>query len=177
MAPQRIGLDSNCLSYLIGAATQSSVGGTPIDEEGVALIRAWLYAPSRFFITETVAKECGNIRDEQKLAVHSSFTSHTFWGIPINDLAATRRRANELKVLHSGEADCLTLAEAEDGALDVLLTYDRKFLRLGVTSGTKVQLCRPTAHWASLAIPKGAPLVNRPTQGNPLEGQTWWLWQ
>lgn len=177
MALQRIGLDSNCLTYLICAATQSTVGGTPIDEEGVALIRAWFYAPGRFFITDTVARECGDIRDAQKLAVHSSFTSYTYWGIPVDDLAGTRRRANELKVLHSGEADCLALAEAEDVGLDVLLTYDRNFLRLRATSGTKVQLCRPTEHWASLAIPKGAPPVNWPTQGNPLEGQSWWLWQ
>jgi hypothetical protein len=177
MTASRVGLDSNCLSYLIDAATRASAGSTPVSVEGTALLRILFYVPGRFFVTDTVAEECRDIRNPEKLAIHTSFTSYTYWGIPINDLVKVSERAKSLSPLHSGDADCLVLAEAEDAELDVLLTYDRNFLKLGAASGTVVKLSRPSEHWASLSIPRSSPLVNRPTQGNPLEGQSWWLWE
>lgn len=147
-----------------------------ITEEGIALIRIWLYLPGRFFITDTISKECSSISETIKLQTHSSFASHTYWGVPVKDIARTVARADELIALHGGRGDCLALAEAEDAGLDVLLTYDKRFLKLGSASQSSVQLHRPTEYWSGLAIPKGAPLANRPTQGNPLEGQLWWRW-
>jgi hypothetical protein len=173
----RVGLDSNCLSYLISAAMQGSADSTAIGEEGTALLRIWFYAPSRFFVTETVAKECSGIRDSQKLTAHGSFTSQTYWGVPVSRPAVVNVRTSQLCLFHAGKADCLALAEAEDSELNVLLTYDRAFLRLGQMTKTPVALRRPSEHWASLSIPKGAPLTNRPSQGNPLEGQSWWRWE
>jgi hypothetical protein len=177
MNPLRVGLDSNCLSYLISAATRGVADREAIGEEGIALLRIWFYVPGRFFITETVAKECRNIPDPHKLAMHASFTSHTYWGIPVSKPADVSGRASRLGAFHSGSADCLALAEAEDAELNVLLTYDKNFLKLGPKSETQVALRRPSEHWAILSIPKGAPLTNLPSQGNPLEGQSWWRWQ
>jgi predicted nucleic acid-binding protein len=143
----------------------------------VALIRLWFYVPGRFYITDTVAAECSEITNLEKKALHSSFTSYTYWGVPVRNQAAVVQRVDALKLQHHSAGDCSALAEAEDAELDVLLTYDKDFLKFKDLFGSKVALTRPSEIWASLAVPRGAKPVLRPVLGNPLESQRWWLWQ
>ena len=170
-------LDSNCLSYLLSAASGEHTENEMIFDEGVALIRLWFYVPGRFYITDTVATECSEIPNLEKKALHSAFTSYTYWGVPVRNQAAVAERVQEFKLLHHGAGDCSALAEAEDAGLDVLLTYDRDFLKFKDRFGSKVALMRPSELWASMAVPRGVTPVLRPALGNPLEGQRWWLWQ
>jgi predicted nucleic acid-binding protein len=173
----RAGLDSNCLSYLLGAASNELTADGALFAEGVALIRLWFYIPGRFYITDTVARECAEISSPAKKALHLSFTSHTYWGVPVRDQARVEQRTGELKLLHRGVGDSAALAEAEEANLDVLLTYDKDFLKCKDSFGSTVSLTRPSELWARLAVPRGAMPVVRPTLGNPLETQRWWLWQ
>jgi hypothetical protein len=173
----RAALDSNCLSYLLRATCGELTDNEAIFAEGVALIRLWLYVPGRFFITDTVAAECSEIPNAEKKALHSNFTSYTYWGVPIRNQATVDERAKEFSVFHRGTGDCKALAEAEDAELNVLLTYDRDFLKLKETFGSKVTLTKPSELWASLDIPRGAKPVSRPAYENPLEQQQWWLWR
>lgn len=173
----RAALDSNCLSYLLSAASGELTENETIFAEGVALIRLWFYVPGRFYITDTVAAECSKIPNLEKKALHSSFTSYTYWGVPVCNQAAVAERVERFKLLHHGVGDCSALAEAEDAGLNVLLTYDRDFLKFNDRFESKVALTRPSELWASLAVPRGSMPVLRPVLGNPLEGQRWWLWQ
>jgi predicted nucleic acid-binding protein len=170
-------LDSNCLSYLLSAASGELAENEALFAEGVALIRLWFYVPSRFYVTDTVAAECSEISNLEKKTLHSSFTSYTYWGVPVRDQASVAQRLDMLKLLHHDAGDCAALAEAEDAELDVLLTYDKDFLKLEDRFRSKVALTRPSELWASLAVPRGAQLVLRPVLGNPLQSQPWWLWQ
>jgi len=172
----RIGIDSNCLSYLIDAASGEKGAATAILEEGIALVRIWFYSTDRFSVTATVAAECSQIKNPTKNAVHAAFTSQGYWGVLVRNAEATCKRADALEHLHSGRGDRLALAEAEDAELDILLTYDKDFLKLGSSSGSPVRLIKPTVYWKQLNVPRGTRPSNLPTAGNPLETQRWWVW-
>jgi hypothetical protein len=173
----RTGLDSNCLSYLLSAASNELAENEALFAEGVALNRLWFYVPGRFYITDTVATECSEISNPEKKALHSSFTSHTYWGVSVRNRTSVAQRVDTLRLLHTGPGDCSALAEAEDAELDTLLTYDKDFLKFKDIFRSKVALTRPSELWASLAVPRGVKPILRPVLGNPLENQRWWLWQ
>lgn len=172
----RVGLDSNCLSYLIRVASDGHAASALLFVEAVALVRLWFYALGRFYVTATVARECSQIPVAGMNSLHQSFTSHTYWGVPLRDRQLVNKRVTALRSMHDGEGDCAVLAEAEDANFDVLLTCDKKLLRRKNFFHSTVALRRPTEFWDQLKVPRGIRPVVRPAPGNPLEAQVWWQW-
>lgn len=176
MTEQRVGLDSQCLSYLIDAASGVTEPTDPLAEERKALLRAWFYGPGRFFVSETVLSECARIRGTERRQLHESFGAITYWGLPIRDAGAVAKREAEFARLHPKASDCRILAEAEDLVLDTLLTYDEQLMKRLSSASSTVALATPSDFWLHLAIPRGAKPHSIPHATNPLSGQSWWRW-
>ena len=171
-----IGLDSQCLSYLLDAIEGISEPTDLLAEEKKALLRSWFYKPGTFVLTETVISEVSRIRNIDRREFHERFISTLFLDYPVRDFAAVQARAAKFETYHSNPGDCRILAEAEELRLDFVLTYDHKFWkRLSNVSGT-TKLMKPLAYWSSRGIPKGAKPVTVPHHTNPLSVQSWWRW-
>lgn len=69
----RVGLDSQCLSYLIDAVAGIEEPTDPLAEERKALIRVWFYTPETYYVLETVAKEVSAIRAVERREFHEDF--------------------------------------------------------------------------------------------------------
>jgi predicted nucleic acid-binding protein len=171
-----VGLDSQCLSYLLDAIAGISEPTDLLAEEKKALLRSWFYTPGTFVLTETVISEVSRIRNIDRREFHESFISTLFLEYPVRDLAAVQARAAQFEAYHPNSNDCRILAEAEELRLNLVLTYDHKFWkRLYNVSGT-TKLMKPLACWTSRGIPKGAKPVTVPHHTNPLSMQSWWRW-
>ncbi len=172
----KVGLDSQCFTYLIGALAKVAEPTDELAEERKALIRSWFYMPGTYYLPQTVVTECQQIRTTELREFHTSFVASLFITLPIKRPGAAAVRAVELRSIHPGLNDCRILAEAEDLGLKHLLTFDRDLLqRLGSSSNT-VTIQTPSAYWSSLAIPRGANLRTSPHESNPLSQETWWRW-
>ena len=171
-----VGLDSQCLSYLLDGIAGISEPTDSLAEEKKALLRSWLYKPGAFVLTETVISEVSQIRNIDRREFHESFIRTLFLDYPIRDLTAVQARTVQFEVYHPKSSDCRILAEAEELRLDFVLTYDHDFWkRLSSAPGT-TKLMKPSAYWANLSIPKGARPVTAPHHTNPLSEQSWWRW-
>ena len=128
------------------------------------------------FITETVVKECSKIRNAERRELHDRFIVPLFIDAPIKDGVNVESRVKTYMNTHPGENDCRILAEAKDLGLDVLLSYDRDFLRR--LSGVKGAVCliRPSEYWAGLDVPRGMAPETVPHISNPLSAESWWRW-
>ncbi len=172
----RVGLDSQCLSYLLDSIEDISEPTGSFAEEKRALLHLWFYKQGTFFLTETVISEVSQIRNIDRREFHESFIHTLFLDYPVRDLAAVQARALQFEAYHPGSSDCRILAEAEELRLDFVLTYDHRFWnRLSNSSGT-TKLMKPLAYWANLGIPKGTEPVTVPHHTNPLSKQSWWRW-
>ncbi len=67
-----IGLDSQCLSFLIDAFIGVSAPSDALAEEKLALARISLYTPGTLWVTPTVVSECTRIRHEDRKSLHES---------------------------------------------------------------------------------------------------------
>jgi len=175
---RHVGLDSQCLSYLLDSIADISEPTGQLADEKVALLRSWFYKPGAFafILTETVISEVARIRNVERREFHESFIRTLFLNYPVRDLTTVQARTAQLAVYHSGLSDCRILAEAEELELNVVLTYDHDFWnRLSTVSAT-TKLMKPSSYWASLGIPKGAKPVTVPHHTNPLNEQPWWRW-
>lgn len=170
-----IGLDSQCLSYLIDAMQGSSAPSGDLATEKIALFRTYLYTEGTLFVTPRVIEECAKIRNEANKNLHETYLNDLFDVFPLNSPSNVEARTRVLSAHHSGLSDCRILAEAEDVDFSALLTYDADFLRHLHGKG-KVDLVRPSAFWADLKIPAGAKLNKRLHPKNPLSTQDWWRW-
>jgi hypothetical protein len=170
-----IGLDSQCLSYLIDAVQGSSVPSGDLAAGKIALFRTYLYTEGTLFVTPHVIEECAKIRNEAIRKLHESYINDLFDEWQLNSLANVDARTHVLSAHHSGLSDCRILAEAEDVGFSVLLTYDADFIRHLHGKG-KVDLISPSEFWAELKIPAGAKPYKIPHQINPLSTQDWWRW-
>ena len=171
-----VGLDSQCLSYLLDSIEGVSEPDDSLAEEKKALLRSWFYKPGTFIITETVISEVSRIKNINRREFHESFIRTLFLDYPVRDHAAVQARALQFEVYHPGHSDRLILAEAEELGLDFVLTYDHDFWRrLSGKSGT-TKLLKPSAYWVNLGIHKGAKPVTVPHHTNPLSEQSWWRW-
>jgi hypothetical protein len=170
-----IGLDSQCLSYLLDAFEGVGPPTGDLAEQKLALVRLFLYTPGTLWITPTVEREFLRIRDPKRRSNHVSWTNVHFGVRPISDPDAVRRRALHLADLHPDEDDCLVLAEAEQIGLSTLLSFDFDFVRR-LSPGTELALTRPAHFWESLAVAKDSRPDKVPAAGNPLGQQTWWRW-
>ncbi|MFH1674448.1 MAG: type II toxin-antitoxin system VapC family toxin [Pseudomonadota bacterium] len=172
----KVGLDSQCLSYLLDAINGI---GEPTDEladERKALIRVWFYTPGTFYLSETVVAECGRIRNISRRELHESFVQVLFLDPPVQYRVLVGSRVSALLAIHPMANDCRVLAEAEDLELDALLTYDKTFLQRLAPASLTVALVTPAVYWARLGIPKGARPETVPHNRNPLSKESWWRW-
>ena len=171
-----VGLDSQCLSYLLDAIAGISEPSDDLADEKIALLRSWFYKPGTFVLTETVITEVSQIRSIDRRELHESFISTLFIDYPVRDLAAVQSRALQFKASHPKLNDCRILAEAEELGLDFVLTYDQDFWKRLSNSSGITKLMKPSDYWVSLGIQKGAKPVTVPHHTNPLSEQSWWRW-
>jgi hypothetical protein len=171
-----IGLDSQCLSFLIDAFMGVSAPSGALAAEKTALARIYLYTSGTLWVTPTVVSECARIRHQDRKSLHESWTSVLFGERSTRDPDAVHTRALQFQRFHRGYEDCRILAEAEDIEFDVLLSYDAEFLRHLRTQSLTVVLTEPTACWNALAIPKGSSPRKVPHSTNPLSSHEWWRW-
>jgi rRNA-processing protein FCF1 len=173
---RRVGLDSQCLSYLVDCIEGISEPTGRLAGEKKSLLRSWWYVPGTFTIPETVISEVAKIQNIDRRKFHENFFQTLFLDYPVRDLAAVQARAKQFEVYHPDPCDCRILAEAEELHLDYVLTYDRKFLKRLSTVSSTTKLSKPSSYWISLGIPKGAKTVTEPSPTNPLSKETWWRW-
>src|SRR3989344_2530984 len=156
MQKYNVGLDSQCLSYLLDAIKDVEEPTNPQSDEKKALLRTWFYQPGTFIVPETVVLECANIRNMDRREFHDGFIRTLFLNYPVRDTVSVEARANHLMSLHSKVNDCRILAEAEDLGLHALLTYDRDFLRRLGRASEIVSVMAPSGYWSGLRILRGA---------------------
>jgi predicted nucleic acid-binding protein len=171
----RIGIDSNCLSYLIHAISGVSEP-TELADEKKALYRTYLYTEGTLYVTPTVKKECLEICNDELRATHESFIDVLFGVWPITNQIEVDRKVEELLPQHNKLNDCKIFAEAESGGIRTLLTYDSNLLARLSSKSAILHLSRPSEFWAELALPKGVTPKKVPESSNPLSGQEWWRW-
>ena len=175
MEQLKVGLDSQCLSYIIDVLVGVEEPTDPLANERKALVRAWFYRPVpwTFYVSETVVSECARIRDEDRQERHERFIDDLFENPPRYDSAAVVARATKLMEIHPKLNDCCILAEAEDLGLDTLLTYDADFRRR-LAPVSRVVVTTPSAYWDGLDISRGVRPQIMPDPTNPLSRQSWW---
>jgi len=173
---QRIGVDSQSVSYIIDAMQNVVEPKGRLAPEKTALFRIYLYLPGTFFVTPTVISECSLIPDTKRRELHDSFFTVFFAEVIVENQNTVDHRAMELTRLHRGENDCRILAEAEHGNLDTLLTYDTEMISHLADVSLTTRLARPTEVWATLGVPKGAKPDKVPHSTNPLGREAWWKW-
>ncbi|MBS0299664.1 MAG: hypothetical protein JSR32_07005 [Proteobacteria bacterium] len=172
----KIGLDSQCLSYLLDAIEGIEEPLDSLAEEKKALIRIWFYPPVTYYVTETVISEVKAIKVKERQDFHKNFIDVLFLDFAVCNPVTANNRADALSAFHSGKNDCRILAEAEDQELDFLLTYDTKFLKHLSLESKSVRVTQPSLYWTNLQIPKGAEPQTVPHPSNPLSNQKWWRW-
>ena len=172
---QEIGLDSQCLSYVIDGLEGVEAPKDALASIRIALARLFFYTPGTLWVTPTVEVECARIRRIDRRILHERWIAPLFGVRPPLDPQRVIERTAELLRLHPDEDDCRIVAEAEGAELRVLLTNDDKLLK-HLTGATTLGIHRPEELWTALAIPPGAKPNKIPAFDNPLSGQTWWQW-
>lgn len=172
----RVGLDTQCLSYLLDAIAGIGEPTDSLAEERKALVRIWLYCPWTYYLTETVVTECAQIHHVERREFHASFIQTLFLDLPVQNVVSVEARTSELLSFHAKRQDCQVLAEAEDLELNTLLTYDHQFLRRLGPQSHIVKLATPSSYWLSLGIARGTRPKTVPHLTNPLSAQSWWRW-
>lgn len=170
-----VGLDSQCLSYLIEAMSVTAAPTGNLAPEKLALFRCFLYRPGGLHITPTVTAEWERIGNPDRLALHRSYSETLFGQTQPISQSQIDTRTLELQKFHLDADDCRILAEAEDASLSVLLTFDSRFIK-HLQSHTTIALTRPADFWVSLSIPHGSSPNIKPRLENPLSREEWWRW-
>ena len=171
-----IGLDSQCLSYLIDAMQGVEEPSGDLAAEKVALFRTYLYTPGTLFVTRTVVDECARIRDVQRRELHDSYIGVLFGEWQLQDEQSIHSRAKDLESHHRGEFDCRILAEAEEARFSALLSFDGQFVTHLSELTIGVQLTHPSSYWVKIGICIGAKPDKIPHSTNPLANEDWWRW-
>lgn len=170
-----VGLDSQCLSYLIEAMSVTSAPTGNLAPEKLALFRCFLYRPSGLHITPTVTAEWERIRNPDRLALHRSYSETLISQTQPISQSQIDTRTLALQSFRSDADDCRILSEAEDASLSVLLTFDSRFIDR-LRSHTTIKLMKPVDFWLSLNIPHGSKPNTKPCLDNPLSQEKWWRW-
>lgn len=174
---ESIAIDSNVLTYLVEV---TEPGYDPAKDrpelaaERIAMLRVFLYGGRDFWVSPTVKREYGRIRNQAWLSRHDSLTGVLLLDQDLNVSDDTiDRRVAELVQHHRKTRNCRILAEAELMGLRTLLSFDPKLAnRLG--PHTNVQIISPSGYWRLLNVPVGARPVWSPAPLNPLAGVGWW---
>jgi hypothetical protein len=171
----QIGIDSQCLSYVIDAFAGISPPTDALAIQKLALVRLFFYLPGTLWVTPTVTVECAGIRNVDRAELHESFIRVLFGEMPLRDSSSVNSRTEFLKQHHTGENDCSIVAEAEDVGHSVLLSFDSTLVRR-LTPYTTVKLTEPYQYWEELSLPRGAKADKVPHFTNPLLSENWWRW-
>jgi hypothetical protein len=171
-----LGLDSQCLSYLLDSIENIDKPSDSLADEKIALLRTWFYNNSTFILTETVISEVRRIRDITRREFHESYIRTLFLDYKVHDRDTVQAKAIQFNQYHPGHSDCLILAEAEELKLDFVLTYDHDFWKSLSDVPNTTKLMKPSEYWINLNISKGEKPVTVPHHTNPLCEQTWWRW-
>lgn len=174
MLKGHVGLDSQCYTYLIDAMSDVHEPSDSLADQRMALFRIFLYREECLFVMPTVKKEFEAISNIARAEKHDNWMT-LFPETQLVDAARVARRASELSLFHSGIADCRIVAEAEDGSLDTLLTFDDNLIAR-LETRTPVRLLRPADYWKLLSVPRGATPATSPRNDNPMARVTWWRW-
>ena len=157
MTEQRIGLDSNCLSYLIDAITNVIEPSDVQRDQRIAIVRVWFYVTGTYYVTDTVVTECAKIRDTNRQKLHSDFITALLFEEPASNSLVIQARTQNLFLSHPKWNDCRVLAEGEDIDLDTLLTCDYDFGTRLAGQSQITKLVTPSEFWIRLNIPRGVP--------------------
>jgi len=168
-----VGIDAQCLSYLIDGMHAVSAPTDLLAKERIALTRIFFYTHG-FVITPTVLAECSRIRDIARRANHESWIRVQFFCYPITNESIVDLRTSELVDIHPKVNDCKIIAEAECCGFYAVLSYDQKFLRRMSKASLKTRLMQPSDYWTSMEIRPGTNPVRKPDSSNPLANQSWW---
>lgn len=170
-----IGIDSQCVSYLIDAIHNVELPTDDLAAEKIALFRTYLYTSEMFYVTQTVSDECAAISDKKKRDQHIDYLQKFFRESRATIQGIDPNRLDKLKKKHAGEKDIFILLEAEKAGFTVLLTYDFNFIN-HLKDETSLSLMCPSEYWKKLKIIKGSRPVFAPHGSNPLSQHTWWKW-
>ena len=171
-----IGIDSQCVSYLIDTIHNIEAPADSLAPEKIALFRIYLYAPVLLYVPPTVTEECAAIRNIARKELHSSYITVLLDESPPHHSDFIKSRREQFKFYHKGKKDCRILAEAEDAGYYSLISYDTDFLNHFKNVSSSVKLFRPTEYWTQLNISHGAKPKIVPSTSNPLAQQLWWEW-
>jgi hypothetical protein len=172
----QLGIDSQCLSYVIDAMASVSPPTDVLSEQKIALLRLFFYLPNTLWVTPTVTQECARIRNIERAALHQSFINVLFGELQLKDASEVHRRGVLLCKYHSDQDDCSILAEAEDVGHNVLLSFDNDFIRRLTPQSRNVKLMRPADYWTQIQVPRGTKPDKIPDLTNPLCLEEWWRW-
>ena len=98
---QNVGIDSQCLSYLIDAVVDVEEPVDPLAEEKKSLIRTWFYLPGTFYVSETVVKECSKIRNSERRELHDRFIVPLFIDAPVRNSSAVEKQTAKYMERHA----------------------------------------------------------------------------
>jgi len=171
----QIGIDSQCLSYIIDAFAGITAPVDSLAAQKIALVRLYFYLPGALWVTPTVVAECEKIRDCRRAELHASFVRVLFGEMLLRNESLVIAKTSLFKKYHRGDNDCAIVAEAEDVGHSVLLSFDSDLIR-HLAPQTSVSLMRPLEYWDSLAVPRGKSADKVPHSTNPLASQDWWRW-
>jgi hypothetical protein len=94
-----LGLDSNCLSYVIEAMEGVAEPTDDLAEQKLALVRLYIYTPGTLWTMPRVKEEFSRILEPVRRARHESWTNVLFGVRPLNKPEAVTERAAELEKL------------------------------------------------------------------------------
>ncbi len=185
----RIALDSNIATYFVEAnflEYNPNNDNWDSAKERVATVRIYLYSNLTFGLTPTAIQQIEKISNNMRLEEHTATISNIFEDFPF-EFAETmiEERKNYYFGFHKGgkkqEEDCRILAEAEIGDqrfgnYDVLLTFDKNFIKNLKDKTKTLKLMSPSDFWKGLNIPKGSEPIKWFHTTNPNRNKTWWKW-
>lgn len=172
----QIGVDSQCLSYLIDAMAGVSEPNDSLACERKALLRLYLYLPGTLYVTPTILTECAQIQQTDRRELHARFCNVLFDEVTVTKENEVQSLVDKYSANHSGVNDCRILAEAVHGGLGALATYDGDFISHLRSKEKALVLDRPSTIWESMNIPRGATPDKQPHHTNPLSKEEWWKW-
>ncbi|MCX5888600.1 MAG: type II toxin-antitoxin system VapC family toxin [Deltaproteobacteria bacterium] len=171
----KIAIDSNLITYLLEAM---SPGYDPLSDqlsnERRAMIRIALYIHYKIYVLPTVKAEYNRIPDRMKRLEHEGQTILNTRQWKFDDQRVEERKKDFLLYHKNKEADCRILAEAEYVKMNILLSYDKKFIEKLNLKANGLEIIRPTEYWDRMDVSPMAQPKRRPVPSTPLWQLRWW---
>jgi len=155
----KIGVDTHIVSYLLLANTSdiSNEADQKLMREELAIQSLWLSPDCDLFVAPTVRKEIARIPGYRAGTLPNMTLRDQNLGTLILlfneilglDAHAVDARARHYNQFHNDMDDCYLVAECEEAALDVVLTFDRDLLK-HLRHQTNISLMTPSEYDDSL---------------------------